>query len=175
LDKRKPTVYLSLGSEGLEDLISNMKELVRDGVQFVVALGAAEPGQDVRIPEGVFLERYVNTDLLLPHCDLVCCHGGNGTLYQALSFGLPVVVVATHQEQAYGGKRIKSLGLGQAMMLNQVKQNGFGFLARAISDVVNDRTFSENARRFAKKINACTGAQTGAGLIETWLERLEAF
>ena len=117
LDPQKPTVYLSLGSEGLEDLLQHLGLLARDGMQVVVATGAPDVGLNATVPPGIFLEQYVNTDLLLPHCDIVCCHGGNGTLYQALQHGLPVVVVSTHQEQSYGGKRIQRLGLGRTMML----------------------------------------------------------
>ena len=86
-----------------------------------MATGSPRLSSDTRLADGLFLEQYVNTETLLPHCDLVCCHGGNGTLYQALWHGLPSVVVTTHAEQYYGGKRIQQLGLGRALTLEKAE------------------------------------------------------
>ncbi|MBK8992677.1 MAG: hypothetical protein IPM40_13805 [Gammaproteobacteria bacterium] len=167
LDAGKPTVYLSLGSEGLEDLLPHLETLARKGMQVVVATGAPDVAVDRACPAGVFLEQYVNVDLLLPHCDAVCCHGGNGTLYQALQHGLPVVVVATHQEQAYGGKRIRSLGLGQCMMLRQVEQAGFGLVADALEEVLGNAAYRERARAFSAWVGQYGG---GAGKVASAIE-----
>ena len=166
LSPGKPTVYLSLGSEGLEDLLVHLDVLARDGFQVVVATGAPDVAHDRRLPAGVFLEQYVNTDELLPYCDLVCCHGGNGTLYQALHFGLPVVVVATHQEQAYGGKRIRRLGLGRTLMLRDVQKRGFGRVLRELRSVLDDPAYRARARQFSGYLQRWDGAEAAARLIE---------
>lgn len=167
LDAGKPTVYLSLGSEGLEDLLPHLETLARKGMQVVVATGAPDVAVDRARPAGVFLEQYVNVDLLLPHCDAVCCHGGNGTLYQALQHGLPVVVVATHQEQAYGGKRIRSLGLGKCMMLKQVEKAGFGLVADALEEVLGNAAYRERARAFSARVGQYG---VGAGKVASAIE-----
>ncbi|MEW6253049.1 MAG: nucleotide disphospho-sugar-binding domain-containing protein [Planctomycetota bacterium] len=166
LDPAKPTVYLSLGSEGLEDLLGHLGTLAAEGVQIVVALGAAGADPGMAVPPGVFLERYVNTDALLPHCTLVCCHGGNGTLYQALAHGLPCVVVATHQEQYYGGKRIRALGLGEALTLKQVKARGLGVVVAALRRVLTDPGYHERARAFAGHFARWRGGEAGADAVE---------
>ncbi|GEM_PF-3003352 len=162
----QPRVYMSLGSEGLDDLVAHLGELAKQGIQVIVATGAAGLEKTAEVPEGVFLEEYVNTDKLLPHCDLVCCHGGNGTLYQALSFGVPVVVVATHQEQAYGGKQIQRLGLGQTMMLKAVKKHGFGRVTAAVSEVLADADYRTRARQFAEHLQGYNGGEVGANAAE---------
>jgi UDP:flavonoid glycosyltransferase YjiC (YdhE family) len=165
LDPEKPTAYFSLGSEGLEELIARLGPLAERGVQVVVAAGAADLS-GLRPPEGVFLERYVNTDSLLPHCDLVCCHGGNGTLYQALGHGLPCIVVATHAEQHYGGKRIQQLGLGRAMTLKQLRRKGIGSLVESVQQVLETPSYRERARAFMPQLMASNGAELGADAIE---------
>ena len=169
LDPVKPTVYLTLGSEGLEDLLQHLGLLAAEGVQIVVALGAAGADPAMTVPEGVFLERYVNTDALLPHCTLVCCHGGNGTLYQALAFGLPIVVVATHQEQYYGGKRIRNLGLGQALTLKAVKKEGFGLVVSALRQVLDDAGYKRRAGEFAGHMAQWKAGEMGAMAVEDFL------
>ncbi len=166
LDASKPTLYFSLGSEGLGELIEHLGILTNSGVQIVVATGTDDIQHENTVPQGVFLEQYVNTELLLPHCDLVCCHGGNGTIYQALSFGLPLVVVATHQEQNYGGKRIQRLGLGKALTLKRLKKAGMEHLVRMVATVLDDTGYRTRAEKFARYLVAGDSAKLGARLIE---------
>ena len=95
------------------------------------------------------------------------CHGGNGTLYQALQAGLPVVVVATHQEQAYGGKRLERLGLGRSMMLKRVQSDGFEPVVAALRHVLADGGYRTRARGFSGHFARYRGAEAIADAIET--------
>jgi UDP:flavonoid glycosyltransferase YjiC (YdhE family) len=165
LDAGRPTAYFTLGSEGLEELVAQLEPLTARGVQVVVAAGAADLSA-IRTPPGVFLEQYVNTDLLLPRCDLVCCHGGNGTLYQALAHGLPCVVVATHAEQHYGGKRIRQLGLGRAMTLKWLRRQGMGALVQAVAEVLATPDYRQAAQAFAPGLRTWDGARLAADSLE---------
>lgn len=166
LQPDKSTAYFTLGSEGLDELIEHLGALTAQGMQIVVATGAADIGGRQYAPAGVFLEQYVNTDALLPHCDLVCCHGGNGTLYQAVSFGLPVVVVATHAEQYYGGKRIQQLGLGRAMTLKKLKREGMESLVESVRRVVEAPNHRRTAEAFAKHVRGWDSAELATNEIE---------
>jgi UDP:flavonoid glycosyltransferase YjiC (YdhE family) len=161
-----PTAYFSLGSEGLEELVTRLGELAAQGMQIIVATGATKMTGELNPPKGVFLEQYVNTDLLLPHCDIVCCHGGNGTLYQALAFGLPIVVVATHAEQYYGGKRIRQLGLGKAMTLSKLRREGIGRLVQTVRDVISAPSYGRRAQAFAGHLRGWRSAHLAADSIE---------
>ena len=166
----KPTVYLSLGSDSLEDLVEHLGGLASEGIQIVVATGGAQIAGDLAVPGGVFLENYVNTDKLLPHCNLVCCHGGNGTLYQALSYGLPTVVVATHQEQYYGGKRIQRLGLGRTMTLKALKREGMGSLVAMVRQTLRSPDCQANAQAFSTHFKGWNGAELAADEIERLMQ-----
>ena len=165
LDPDKPTAYFTLGSEGLDELVAKLGLLAQQGIQIVVAAGATNL-DGVSAPEGVFLEQYINTDALLPHCDLVCCHGGNGTLYQALSFGLPCVVVATHAEQHYGGKRIQELGLGASLTLKQLRRDGMEKLIRSVQQVLDSPNYRDSALAFSHNLKNKDSAQRAAAAIE---------
>ena len=165
LDPRKPTAYFTLGSEGLDELVAHLGELAQQGIQIVVAAGAANLS-DLKAPAGIFLEQYINTEALLPHCDLVCCHGGNGTLYQALGHGLPCVVVATHAEQHYGGKRIQELGLGVSLTLKQLRRAGMGKLVEAVQRVLAEPDYRNRAQAFSLNLKNMDGASRAADAIE---------
>lgn len=165
LDPDKPIAYFTLGSEGLDELVGHLGLLAQQGIQIVVATGAARLG-GISVPEGVFLEDYINTDALLPNCDVVCCHGGNGTLYQALRFGLPCVVVATHAEQHYGGKRIQELGLGFSLTLKQLRRTGMATLIQAVQQVLARPAYRDKALEFSNHLKNGNGAVRAADAIE---------
>ena len=118
------------------------------------------------MPQGVFLEPFVNTAKLLPHCDMVCCHGGNGTLYQALHHGLPCVVVATHAEQHFGGKRVRELGLGVSLTLKEVRRSGVIKLLDALKQVLGTPGYRERARAFSQCLGGWNSAARAADAIE---------
>jgi UDP:flavonoid glycosyltransferase YjiC (YdhE family) len=162
----QPTVYLSLGSDSLEELVEHLGSLASEGIQIVVATGGAQLADNLVVPDGVFLENFVNTHKLLPHCDLVCCHGGNGTLYQALCHGLPVVVVATHEEQAYGGKRIQRLGLGRTTTLKTLKREGMGSLVEMVRQTLGSHDYRSRAQAFSAHFKGWDGAELAADEIE---------
>ena len=164
-----PTVYFSLGSEGLGELVAHLGELARQGMQIVVATGDANLSAQDYPPHGVYLERYVNTEILLPRCELVCCHGGNGTLYQALWHGLPTVVVATHAEQHYGGKRIQQLGLGRTLSLKKLQRRGMGSLVDLVYRVQRNPTYRQNALQFSHHVKSWNGAQLAANEVERYM------
>jgi UDP:flavonoid glycosyltransferase YjiC (YdhE family) len=169
LDPNKPTAYFTLGSEGLDELVVHLGELARLNIQIVVAVGAATLN-NTSVPEGVFLEQFINTDALLPHCDLVCCHGGNGTLYQALSFGLPCVVVATHAEQHYGGKRIQQLELGLSLTLKQVRREGIVKLIEAVKQVMGTPNYKNKAQAFSSYLQNWNSAERAANAVENIIQ-----
>jgi UDP:flavonoid glycosyltransferase YjiC (YdhE family) len=166
LDPGRPRVYVSLGSESLDDLIGHLGPLTDRGMQFIVATGATEVDAGMTVPAGVYLERYINTDALLPHCDLVCCAGGNGTLYQALTHGVPVIAVTTHEEQAYGGKRVQRLGLGRTFKLKSVRKSGFSPVLDAIEQTLDDTGYRQRAQAFSQHLKGLRSAERAADLLE---------
>jgi UDP:flavonoid glycosyltransferase YjiC (YdhE family) len=58
---------------------------------------------------------FVNFADLLPKVDLVICHGGNGTMYNALKHKIPVVCQPSHPEQFWNVQRIEEMGYGQSL------------------------------------------------------------
>ena len=44
--------------------------------------------------------------------DVVVCHAGNGTIYQALSQGKPIVGVPEFHDQEFNMQRVETFGVG---------------------------------------------------------------
>lgn len=58
---------------------------------------------------------FVDIDTLFPFTDLVVCHGGNGTIYQALLYQIPVLCNSSHCEQEWNVAAIEKLGFGKSL------------------------------------------------------------
>jgi len=54
----------------------------------------------------------LNHTRIMTKIDIVICHGGNGTAYQALSHGIPLLFFSGNFEQEWNIQRIVELGLG---------------------------------------------------------------
>lgn len=169
LDPNRKTIYFSLGSASLQELLSQLEPLTEKNMQLVVAYGKFDEfSSKIELPTHVYLEEYISADKLFPHIDAVCCHGGNGTLYQTLSFGLPSVAIATHAEQYIGAKRLQKLGLGKAVSLKELQHNGIGFLADQISHIL-EGDLVLNCKKFGEILKNWSGAATSAAKIEAFV------
>lgn len=64
------------------------------------------------VPEHVHVEAWVEQDRVLAEADLVVCHGGSGTVYGALSAGVPVVTMPVFADQFDNGRSVAAAGAG---------------------------------------------------------------
>jgi hypothetical protein len=63
-------------------------------------------------PNLVVLEQPADLTKVLPTVDWVLCHGGVGTINQALAHGKPLLMVPIFLEQKYNAQKLQALGLG---------------------------------------------------------------
>lgn len=63
--------------------------------------------------EFISYREFINHNSLLEMIDIMVCHGGNGTIYQGLSFGIPLLCAPRIFEQEWNVQRIATLGLGE--------------------------------------------------------------
>ncbi len=107
-DEGRPVVLVSFGSTGMvpaRDAV--LAALAGLEVQVVVTGLAAE-----NAPPGVLAAPWLPGAAAAARADLVVCHGGSGTVYQALAAGTPVVALPGHLEQALNGLAVARLGAG---------------------------------------------------------------
>lgn len=72
-------------------------------------------GGGVISPPNSISKPFVNNDTIMSKIDLVICHGGNGTIYQALSHGIPVLCIPANFECEWNSYRIQASGLGEVI------------------------------------------------------------
>ncbi len=70
------------------------------------------PSRPLPVPENARLLDWVSYSRTIPHCDLVVCHAGHGTLVRALSLGCPVIACPTAGDMNENASRVDWAGVG---------------------------------------------------------------
>jgi UDP:flavonoid glycosyltransferase YjiC (YdhE family) len=111
LDKNKKTLFVSMGSTGEWNNVSFLNDLFFTRYNIITA------GDLLKVVKttNVVAASFVNIRHVFPFVDLVLCHGGNGTIYQALSYGLPILCKTSHFEQEWNVEAIEQLKLGKGL------------------------------------------------------------
>ncbi len=101
------------------------------------------------IPDNVTELPFVPQDEVLPHASLVLCHGGFGTLLEALARGIPVVVVPLFADQPANARSVERTGAGLAVW--QIDSASIG---TALQRIWTEPSFRAGAGRIAAEIKA---------------------
>jgi len=104
---------------------------------------------------------------MIRHADLVVSHGGNGTIYQALSGGKPVIGIPFHIDQEINLQRVESLGTGIKIPL---RHYGKKTLTRAVAQVMSDPGYLERAKKVQAEIESFGGASLAAKHVHEFAE-----
>ncbi len=109
LSPTKKNILVSLGSTGD---IEHFQWLCDQRFSDFRVIVSGRNAEQLKAPHCV-ARSFINHNVLLAEVDLMVCHGGNGTIYQALSYGVPVLACTNFFEQEYNMQRVTALGLGE--------------------------------------------------------------
>lgn len=168
LDPSKKTVFWILGSVSRDEFSSQIDKLNSSKYQFIVLTGFNDKRPSASQRDGVFELDVANLKEVLPLCDVVCCHSGNGTIYQSLEFGLPVLGMANHDEQYYNGLRLQALGLGYCYSPKQTSSMSFEDILSEIDKLIHDKEIIANCERFKLRLNSESSARKAAEHIQSF-------
>jgi UDP:flavonoid glycosyltransferase YjiC (YdhE family) len=162
LDPGRATVYLTMGSTGP---LARMKEVAQQllgmGMQVVCTTATANSASWSDDPH-FHAVRYCPGSLLCGVASVVVCHAGNGTIYQALAHGVPVVGVPEFHDQEFNMQQVEALGLGlRARPGRRLAEN----VAIAVRAVLDDRTYRQRAQALQRVLQSKNGSETAAGAI----------
>lgn len=191
LQKDCPTVYLSFGGTGFSPtkLLALTTALLTSDFQVVVSTGSVADPEIFPEHPRLFVEKYLDAGKILPHVDLVLCHGGYGTLSQAAQFAKPVVSVPFNPDQMIHGLRFQELGLGRcifhldlrsAWKLLRFQWDDFKAVGESVSvdkvveaagEVIAKKDqFAKQAELQKQNFSSDQSAQKAAQLLETLLK-----
>jgi UDP:flavonoid glycosyltransferase YjiC (YdhE family) len=127
----RPLVLVACSSEFQDDGAIAAAALtgLRDRRRLVVTTAGVDPG-GLGDPGDALVDRFLPHAEILPHADVVVCHGGMGVTQKALSFGVPVCVVpwgrdqldvAAHVVEAEAGTRVSRRRLSPSRLAAAVE------------------------------------------------------
>lgn len=112
LQIHKRTLFVTVGSSG--DL-SKFQFLTDVSYSRYNVLVAGKEAHLLKAPH-TYCQEFVHLHSLLPHIDLFLCHGGNGSMYQALQAGIPMLCAPSHFEQEWNLQALERKGWGKRLL-----------------------------------------------------------
>jgi MGT family glycosyltransferase len=166
VDPNRPTVYVTIGSSGHRDIFQ-VAVGAFSGSAFQVLMTTGRPGEPLPpLPDNFFVAAFAPGSLLLARSDVVVCHGGSGTVYQALAQGVPVITFPMLWDQHWNARRQAELGVG--LMLRELTPTS---LRAAVDEVLGNGQYKAAAERFHHILSCYDGPQAAARLIESSLSK----
>jgi UDP:flavonoid glycosyltransferase YjiC (YdhE family) len=117
-----PLVYLTLGT--VAPSMEFFPGLYRDAidalsllpVRVLVTVGRDRDPRDIgAVGPNVHVARWVPQADVMPHTDVMICHGGSGTVTAGLAAGVPMAVLPLFADQPHNARRVTELGAGIAV------------------------------------------------------------
>ncbi len=187
LGEMKPngkTIYVSFGGTGYDKqkLVTLCKELVSRGFRVIVSASNIVSINEFPKDKNLFVAKYVPGFAVSGIADLVLCHGGYGTMMQAVISGKPVVAVPYNFDQVLHGYRFAELGLATCvteLRMGQIIKQRWDTLFHmgrfvSVSKILNgvNEAFENKTRyqdaitQFQRKLGNINGAQEAANVVE---------
>jgi UDP:flavonoid glycosyltransferase YjiC (YdhE family) len=153
------TVYLTLGTvfhdaPGVfETVLAGLQDLP---LNIVVTTGPdSDPARLGRPARNVVIERYIPQALLLAQCRLVISHGGAGTMFGALSHGLPQLLLPQGADQFWNAAACQRVGVALTLPPDKVCAHT---VATSVQQLITEPAFTVATRRIQDEINAMPAA-----------------
>lgn len=164
-NNRYPLIYITMGSTGIGDFFHKAYEFFSAlNMTAVITTGAQVEAME-NLDGKIYVEPFIDGDLVMEKSSLVVCHGGNGTIYQALLHGTPIIGIPTIPDQSFNMRRVAALKVGRSLDWNDFCKNP-EILIDTICDVLGNPVYAKKARQMQSLLKQYNGAMIGANLIE---------
>ena len=165
VDRTKKTIYFSMGSTGYARFFNQAVEIF-GGSKYQCIMTTAGMSEISTYPENFFVVDYAPGSRILAISDLVVCHGGNGTIYQAMSQGVPIIGIPTMHDQEFNLDQVVELRIGIHLSELKFKPE---HLSNAVEKIINDTQIRQNALKYKEIMASYNGPMKGAALIDALL------
>ncbi len=166
LDTERPTLYFTMVSTGNPGFFEQAIEIYGNS-EYQCVMTTAGMVELTNIPDNFFVVDYAPGSKIMEKSDVVVCHGGNGTIYQAMSKGVPIIGIPTMHDQEFNLDRVVELGIG--IHLSELKFKP-SHLVEAVEKILSEKSYKENAQRYKNILERYNGPGKGAQLIDAYLK-----
>jgi UDP:flavonoid glycosyltransferase YjiC (YdhE family) len=110
IDPGKKTIYVTMGSSGNFKYVSFL-----NNEYYIYNIICA--GDKAKALNAAHIQHadFIPAENVLPYTGLIICHGGNGTIYQALLYKIPVLCRPYHFEQEWNADAVENKDLGRSI------------------------------------------------------------
>ena len=115
-------------------------------------------------PRNFRIATYASVSKLLERSQALIFHGGNGTMYQGLAAGVPMIALPCHLEQDICAEIVVKRRVGLAFKPWRVTGRR---LTEALNRILEEPAFRENAQRYSAEVRNANGAERAADILET--------
>lgn len=160
-------IYITMGSTGLlEPLLKRTFDtLGRAPYRFIVTTGNQVSEETIAsAPANFRFADYAPGSKLLQHCAAMVFHGGNGSMYQALAAGVPMLALPSHLEQHASFNAAIREGFGRKASARKITGEQ---LLREIETLLDDPNYRTAAWRHRGAVLHANAAQKAANLLES--------
>ncbi len=165
LSPDKPTIYFTMGSTGYARFFDQAIEIFGN-TKYQCIMTTAGMTKIANAPGNFHIVDYAPGSAIMMKCDVVVCQGGNGTIYQAMSHGVPIIGIPTMHDQEFNLDRVESLGVG--IQLSELKFQP-SHLKAAVEEILKNKDYRNNALHYKDLLSEYNGPSTGAELIASFL------
>jgi UDP:flavonoid glycosyltransferase YjiC (YdhE family) len=165
LEDGTTNIYISMGSTGLlEQFLDRcITDLGKLPYRFVVTTGGQiSREKESAAPANFRFCHYAPGSEIMKRCKALIFHGGNGTMYQALAWGVPMVALPSHLEQEICVDILEAEGMGLRFSPRKIRGPQ---LVQALENLLNDASYVDNIRRYQKAVQDARGAETAAEIL----------
>ena len=166
LEDGTPNIYITMGSTGFLNhfLRTTYPVLARLPYRFMVTTGG-QASADVMAaaPENFRFTRYAPGSKLLANAQAMLYHGGNGSMYQALAAGVPMLALPAHYEQRLNAQIGVKHGFGLKMPARGLNANK---LERQLRRLIEEPGFRHAAQELSAAVRNSNGAEQAADILE---------
>ena len=155
-----PIVYVSLGSflSVRSDVLARVGEALRGlDVRVALAAGSTSPDQLGPVPRSWLVREELPQVTLLGHAVLAVSHGGNNSVTEALTSGVPLLLLPMSTDQFTGAAAVEDHGLGEALDPNAATPDELRAAAVRLLDLAPD--VAGRLARLSADLTSTPGAQ----------------
>jgi len=121
------------------------------------------PPRPLEVPENARMVDWLSYSRTMPHCDVVVCHAGHGTMVRALASGCAVVACPAVGDMNENAARLDWAGAGVRVPRRFVSPR---ILRLAVERALDDSSIRARARELAEWAASHDSGAAAAGLVE---------
>jgi MGT family glycosyltransferase len=130
----------------------------------ITVIVVSDPDLFENIPDNFIIQKHIPQLEIIQHMQAVVCHGGNNTVCETLSYGIPLIVIPIAYDQSFVSSCVTESGAGIRLNFNRFKTS---HLKDAVHSVLNNDFYNKNAKIIQKSFEIAGGVSKGADYLQT--------